>query len=131
MLGYLSWRKASTFPARSGVWHGPGLKGRPEESEPAREVGLDRQLLLELRLQLELLGVVTFLALPGRNERPERAALVPVDPEHRQLAAGEPERRREQLLAKASCSQLRGDQMNRRHEVLEVVIAHDQPLVAV
>jgi hypothetical protein len=36
--------------------------------------------LLELRLQLELLGVVALLAVNFRHERPERAALEAVDP---------------------------------------------------
>ena len=62
-------------------WDGeepPGLDREAVEGEPHRDVRLDGQLLLQLRLQLELLGVVA-LALPGRHERPERAALVAVD----------------------------------------------------
>src|SRR5947208_11170459 len=66
-----------------------GLERRVEDAEPAGQVLLDRQLLLQLRLQLELLRVVSLLVVAGRDERPECAALVPVDPVHGMLAAVE------------------------------------------
>src|SRR5947209_3505918 len=61
----------------------PGVsEWRVEDAEPAAQVLLDRELLLELRLQLELLGVVALLVVARWDEGPERAALVPVDPVH-------------------------------------------------
>src|SRR2546421_10251115 len=68
-----------------------------EEPEPAGEVLLDRQLALELRLQLQLLGVVALLVFAGGDERPERAALVAVDPVHGMLPALEAKDGREEL----------------------------------
>ena len=59
-----------------------------------RQVGLDGQLLLELRLQLELARVVALLLLAGRDERPERAGLEAVDPVDRMAAARRSGRRR-------------------------------------
>ena len=70
------------------------------------------------------------LLLAGRDERPERAPLEAVDQVHRVLVAGELEGRRQQLLAEAVRDELRGDQVHRRHELLEVVVADDQPLEA-
>ena len=72
------------------------LDGRVEDAEPAGKVLLDRELGLELGLQLELLGVVALL-LALRHERPERAALEAVDPVDRLLCAVELEGRGEQL----------------------------------
>src|SRR5688572_23843228 len=107
------------------------VQWRVEETEPARQVRLDRELLLELRLQPQLRGVVALLALAGRHERPERAALEPVDQVRRVLAALEGEERREQLLAEAPVRELSGDEVHGRDQVLEVAVAHDEPLVAV
>src|SRR5205085_9114711 len=75
------------------------LERRVEEAEPPAELGLDRQLAVELRLQLELLRVVALLVLAGRHERPERAALVPADEVDGTHAADELEQPGEQLLA--------------------------------
>ena len=66
-------RASTPAEARSPV------ERRVEEREPAGQVGLDRQLLLELVLEPHLLGVVALLLLARRDERPERAALVAVD----------------------------------------------------
>ena len=89
------------------------LERRAEQGEPVGQVGLDRQLLLELRLQLEL-GRVVACRLVDRDERPERATLEPVDPVDRMSAALEPEDRREQLLAEALRGQLGGERVQRR-----------------
>ena len=51
---------------------------------------------------------------PRRDERPERAALVAVDPVDRVLVALEAEDRGEQLLAEARCVELRGDEVHAR-----------------
>ena len=77
-----------------------GSDRRVEEREPARQVRLDRQLLFELRLQLEL-GRVVALLVAERDERPERAALEAVDPVDGVLAAVELERRGEELRAES------------------------------
>src|SRR5437764_14157727 len=98
------------------------LERRVEQPEPAGEVLLDRQLLLELRLQLELLGVVAFL-LALRDERPEGSLLVSVDPVDGLPVAElglELERRRQQLLAEAGPFQALPDGMHRRDPVLEL-----------
>src|SRR5438874_13774108 len=78
------------------------LERRVEEAEPPGEVGLDGQLALELRLQLELLGVDPLLVPSCRDEGPERAALVALDPVDRVLATVEAERRGEELRAEAA-----------------------------
>src|SRR5438876_6433630 len=109
-----SWARAASGSARpkAGPNQGsdpPGqtrscgrlLERRVEEPEPPAEVLLDRQLALELRLQLQLLRVVSLLVLPGGDERPEGTPLVAVDEVDRILAAVELEDRREQLLAEA------------------------------
>ena len=84
----------------------PRSDRRVEQRQPARQILLDRKLLLELRLQLELGRVVALLALAGRDERPEGAALEAVDPVDGVLAALEAERRREELRAEALRGQL-------------------------
>src|SRR5688572_15715737 len=101
-----------------------------EERQPAREVLLDRQLLFELRLQLELRGVVALLVLPRGDERPERAALVAVDEVDGMLAALEAKDRREQLRPEAARLELGADEVDGRDEVLEVVVLDDDPVVA-
>ena len=53
-----------------------GSDRRVEEREPACQIGLERQLLFELRLQLEL-GRVVALLVAERDERPERPRLKP------------------------------------------------------
>ena len=95
------------------------------------EVGLDRELALQLVPEAELLGVVALLILAGRDERPERPALEAVDEVDRTVAVAalEGEERREQLLAEAVRGQLAGDQVNAGDEVLEVAVADDEPLV--
>src|SRR5207253_5260053 len=101
-----------------------------EEGEPAREILLDRQLMLELRLQLELLGVVALLVLAGGDERPERASLVAVDPVDRVLAAVEAEHRGEELGPEALGLELGRDSVSARHEILEIRVADHEPLEA-
>src|SRR5262249_32270664 len=108
----------------------PTLNRGVEEAEPGREILLDRQLALELRLQLELLGVVALLLVSHRDDRPERPALVAVDPVDRMLPTLEAERGREQPLPEAALLQLGADQVDRRDEILELRIANDQPLEA-
>ena len=103
---------------------------RVEEAEPAGQVLLDRELVLELRLQLELGGVVAVLALAGRDEGPEGAALEAVDQVDGVLAAVEAERRREQLRAEALRGQLGRDRVHRGHLALERRVGDDQPLEA-
>src|SRR5436309_386662 len=82
-----------------------------EQGEPLAEVGLDRELLFELRLQLELLRVVPLMLLAGRDERPPRPRLEAVDPVDgmagAERASFELERRGEQLPAEAVVLQFR------------------------
>src|SRR3954468_17726586 len=101
-----------------------------EETEPLAQVLLDGELLLELRLQLELARVVAFLLHAGRHERPERAGLEAVDPVHGMLAAFEAEGGREQLRAEAALDELLCDRVDRGHLILELRVAHDHPLEA-
>src|SRR5205814_4565372 len=103
-----------------------------EEAEPARQILLDRKLALELRLQLELLGVVTLLLLAGRDERPERARLVAVHPVDRllRILALEAEDRREQPVAETARLELGGGGVRRRDDVLQILVADDDPLEA-
>jgi hypothetical protein len=82
------------------------LDRRVEEREPLAEVGLDRELRLELGLQLQLSCVVAFLLRAGGDERPPRSRLEAVDPVDRVLAAVEAERRGEELAAEAARLQL-------------------------
>src|SRR5207245_10344604 len=101
------------------------------EGEPLGEVRLDRQLLLELGLQLELLRVVALLAVACRDERPELRVLETVDPVDRLLFLSlEAEGRGEQLGAEARTGELRCDEVRRGDLVLEVRVTHDQPLEA-
>src|SRR5206468_9150732 len=99
-------------------------------AEPAAQVLLDRELRLQLRLELELLGVVPFLAFAHRDEGPKRAALVAVDPVDRVPAALELEHRGEQLRAEALLLETLRDRVNRGHLVLELRVADDDPGVA-
>src|SRR5919108_6395765 len=103
------------------------LEGRVEDAEPAREVLLDRQFRLELRLQLQLLGVVAPLVLSGRDEGPEGAALVAVDPVDGVLTALEAKHRGQELRAEPLfleplCHRVHGGDL-----VLELRIADDDP----
>src|SRR5690349_18686617 len=90
-----------------------------EDAEPAAQILLDRQLRLELRLELELLGVVALLPRPGRHEGPEGTPLVAVDPVDGVLAALELEDRCEQLRAEPLLLQPLGDGVNGRDLILE------------
>src|SRR5205085_11558576 len=96
---------ASWPPARSRAAtrrSSSSLEGSVEEAEPAGEILLDRQLVLELRLQLELRRVVALLVAAGRDERPEGPALVAVDPVDRVLATVEPEGGGQELRSEAT-----------------------------
>src|SRR5205807_5029748 len=89
-------------------------------------------LVLELRLQLQLLGVVPLL-LAGRDERPEGTTLVAVDPIDGLAIAElglELEGRRQELLAEARFLQALRDRVDGRYLVLEVGVANNDPLVA-
>src|SRR5579884_1259631 len=123
-------RRSSRGRLGSGRREACRLDRRVEDAEPACEIGLDRQFAVELRLELELLRVVALLVLAGRDERPERAALAAVDPVDRVLAAGEAEDGGEELLAESLGRQLRADCVDGRYLVLEVRVAHDDPLEA-
>src|SRR5262249_6944526 len=101
-----------------------------EQRQPRGQILLDRKLLFQLGLQLQLARVVALL-LAGGDERPEGALLEAVDPVHRVLVALEPERRREELPAEALRRQLGGDGIDGRDYVLEVPVADDHPLVPV
>src|SRR5216684_7288604 len=103
------------------------LQRRVEDPEPAGQVLLDRQLLLQFGLQLELLRVVSLLVFARRYEGPERAPLVPVDPVDRMLAAVELEDRGEKLRPETLLLETLGHCMDRRHLVLEIGIADDDP----
>src|SRR5438270_3756563 len=94
-----------------------------EDAEPARQVLLDGKLALELRLQLELGGVVPLLALALRHERPERPAFVAVDEVDGMLAALEPEDGGEQLRAEALLLQAGRDRVHGCDLILELRIA--------
>src|SRR5262249_14142883 len=117
---------AGKTPSTKGV---RPSKRRVEEAEPAAELGLDRQLAFELGLQLELLRVVSLLVLAGRHERPEGAALVPVDEVHGMLPAVELEQRREQLLSEALLLEALSHRVNSRDLIFELRVADDDPAV--
>src|SRR5438128_2295770 len=106
------------------------LERRVEDAEPAGQVLLHRQLFLQLGLQLQLLRVVPLLVLPSRDEGPERPPLVAVDPVHRVLAAIELEHCGKELRAESLLLQTLGDRVDRRHLILELWIADDDPRVA-
>src|SRR4051812_45768358 len=107
-----------------------GLERRIEDPEPAGQIRLDRQLLLELGLELQLLGVVSLLALAGRNEGPEGTPLVAVDPVHGLLAALELEHRSEELASETRLLEPLRDRVDRGDLVLQVRVADDDPRVA-
>src|SRR5262249_51553607 len=69
-----------------------------EQRQPPRQILFDRELLFQLRLELELARVVALLVLE-RHEGPERPELEPVDPVHRLLAVFEAERGGEESVA--------------------------------
>ena len=104
---------------------------RVVEAEPARQVLLDRELALELRLELELAGVVA-LVLTGRNEGVERATLVGIEHVHGALVAAglEAEDGSQELGAEPAGDQVRGDEVDGRHQVLDVRVANHDPLEA-
>src|SRR6266545_8056408 len=101
-----------------------------EESKPAGQVRLDRELSLELVLQAELLRVIPLLVVPAREERPERAALVAVDEVDAALAILKGKKGSEELPAEAAIGELGADQVGSGHEVFEVLVADDDPLEA-
>src|SRR5579884_501049 len=119
-------------PGHDSIGH--GSNGRVEEPEPLAEVRLDRQLLLELRLQLQLAGVVSLLLLAGRDERPPRPRLEPVDPIDGMVAAPraavEAERGGEELAAEAVLLELGGEGVDARDLIVELGVADDHPLEA-
>src|SRR3954453_176762 len=107
-----------------------GLERRIKDPEPAGQIRLDRQLLLQLGLELELLGVVALLALAGGNEGPERTPLVAVDPVHGRLAALELEHRREELASETRLLETLRDRVDPGHLVFQVGVPDDDPRVA-
>src|SRR4051794_3904426 len=110
---------------------GPTLQRDVPEREPALELRLERQLGPELRLQLELALVVALLRARCRHERVEEAALVVVDEVDRAALLLEGEDGGQHAVAVAARLERGGDHVDRHHEVLEVVVAQDDPAVAV
>src|SRR6266545_366487 len=100
-----------------------------EDGEPARQILLDRKLGLQLRLQLELFGVVAFL-LPGRHEGPKGAPLVAVDPVDGMLPALEAEHGGEKLRPEPLLLEPGRNPVDGCDLVLEVGIANDDPGVS-
>jgi hypothetical protein len=90
--------------------------------------------VLELRLQLELAGVVPFLLLAGRDERPPRSGLEAVDPVDGLAAAPRPaveaERRGQELPAEPVLFELGGECVHAGDLVVELRVADDHPLEA-
>src|SRR5580765_2176449 len=107
-----------------------GLERRVEDPEPAGQIRFDRQLLLQLGFELQLLGVVALLAFADRNEGPEGTPLVPVDPVHGLLAAFELEDRGEELASEARFLEPLGNCVNPGYLVLQVRVTDDDPRVA-
>src|SRR5918998_2928486 len=86
------------------------------EGEPALELGLDGQVLADLRLQSQLALVVALLPAGGRHERVEGAALVVVDPVQRAvLVVAEREHRGEDAVAVAAALDLVRDGVDPDH----------------
>src|SRR5918998_2121096 len=80
------------------------------EGEPALELGLDGQVLADLRLQPQLALVVALLGAVGGHERVEGAALVVVDPVQRAvLLVAEREHGGQDPVAVAAALDLVGD----------------------
>src|SRR5438067_2118242 len=104
-----------------------GLDGGVEDAEPAGQVLFDRELRLELRLELELLRVIPLLALAGGDEGPEGPALVAVDPVDRVLAALEAKDRRQELRAEPLLLEALGHGVHGGDLVLELRIVDDDP----
>src|SRR5580765_2700668 len=107
-----------------------GLERRIEDPEPAGQIRFNRQLFLQLGLELQLLGVVALLALTGRNEGPEGPPLVAVDPVDGLLAAFELEHGREELAAEARFLEALRDRVNPGYLVFEIRVSDDDPCVA-
>src|SRR3954468_16261540 len=101
------------------------------EREPALELGFDRQLVLELGLELELALVVARL-VPGRgHERVVLAALEVVDEvDGLALLVLEREHGGQQPVAVAAARELGGDDVDRLDQVVEVGVAQNDPAVA-
>src|SRR3954451_7034756 len=119
-----------TMTQRAQIAGETGLERRIEDPEPAGQIRLDRQLLLELGLELQLLSVVTLLALAGRNEGPEGTPLVAVDPVHGLLAALEFEHRSEELASEPRLLEPLRDRVDRGDLVFQIRVPHDDPRVA-
>src|SRR5215210_3305217 len=103
----------------------------PPQGEPALELGLERQALADLRLDLELALGVALLAAASRDERVPAAALVVVDEVDR-LAGRvlEREDRAQHALAVAADRKRLADRVDADDEVLEVGVVDDHPAVA-
>src|SRR5437660_9437190 len=110
--------------------HAPRSHRNLPEREPARQLGLDRQLVRELPLELKLALVVALL-VSRRYERVPRPALEVVDEVDRAAVLLELEHRAQEPVAVAAALELAGDEVDRRDEVLELVAAQDDPPEAV
>src|SRR6266566_3846641 len=106
------------------------LERSVEDAEPAGQVWLHRELLLQFGLELQLLRVVSLPVLARRDEGPERASLVAVDPVDRVLPPVELEHGGEELRPESLLLQALRHRMDRRHLILEVGITDDDPRVA-
>src|SRR4051812_23669896 len=103
----------------------------PPEREPALELGLDREALPDLRLDLQLALGVALLAAARRHERVPVAALVVVDEVDRLLRRVlEGEDSRQDALAVAADRERVAHRVDADREVLEVRVLHDHPAVA-
>src|SRR5215213_11418676 len=106
-------------------------RGDSPEGEPAGQLGLDRQVPAQGRLDPQLQLVVAALAVQGR-ERVEGAPLVQVDQvEPPPALVLEPEHRAQQLGAEAVLLQGRVDQVGAGDQVLHLRVGQHHPAVAV
>src|SRR4051812_8572050 len=90
---------------------GPPLERDVPEREPARELGLDRQLLAHLGLEAQLALGVALLVARGRHERVEAAALEVVDEVERLVLLLESEHAGQQAVAVAAALELVRDRV--------------------
>src|SRR4051794_25097967 len=124
------------WPAgRRGAWTpwegGSPLQRDVPEGKPALELGLERELGADLRLEAELALVVALLLAAGRDERVEGTALVVVDPVHALPGLVlEGEHGGEDAIAVAAHLQLAADRVDAGHQILEIGVAQDHPAVA-
>src|SRR3954462_12412070 len=109
----------------------PRLDGDPPEREPALELGLHREALADLRLDLQLALGVALLTAPRGDERVPVAALVVVDEVDRLLRRVlEGKDGGQDAIAVAADRQRVAHRVDADREILEVRFLHDHPAVA-